>query len=155
MTRNEIKITGAVEADCDEIADIETKCFSVPWTREMISAQISGEGKIMPVAKVGGVIAGYAGMTVAEDEGYISNLAVLPGFRGIGIGKALLARIKDAANEMRLAFVSLEVRVSNAAARSLYESAGFKAAGIRKRYYDLPCEDAVIMTLFLSEERPC
>ena len=149
MTRNEIKTERATEADCDEIACIEKICFSDPWPREIISAQISGKSKIMLTAKKNGRIAGYIAVMHVEDEGYISNLAVLPEFRRSGAAGALVAAVTETSKKIGLSFLSLEVRASNAAARALYEKFGFTKAGLRRNYYETPKEDAIIMTLFL------
>ena len=80
------------------------------------------------------------------DEGYITNVAVFPQYRKQGVATALIKRVFELAQEKKLAFVSLEVRVSNSAAIALYEKAGFKEEGRRKSFYRDPREDALIMT---------
>ncbi|MCL1829131.1 MAG: ribosomal protein S18-alanine N-acetyltransferase [Oscillospiraceae bacterium] len=150
MTLNDIKPERAVESDCDEICALENLCFSDPWPKEAILAQISGEGKITLIVRKNGRIAGYIGMMYVLDEGYISNLAVLPEFRRTGVGKALVSGMAQTSKELKLSFLSLEARQSNTAAVALYEAQGFGIAGIRKAYYEKPREDALIMTMFLS-----
>lgn len=90
-------------------------------------------------------VVGYAIAHHAVDEGEILNLGVAPDQRRRGIGRALidavLARLCDAG----VRTVYLEVRESNAPARSLYASLGFAAVGRRPGYYRLPREDAVIL----------
>ena len=80
------------------------------------------------------------------DEGYITNVAVASKFRRCGIAQNLLKKIIAFAQSQRLSFISLEVRVSNAAAISLYEKFGFEKVGLRRNFYTLPQENAVIMT---------
>jgi ribosomal-protein-alanine acetyltransferase len=92
-------------------------------------------------------ILGYAGLQVVLDEGYVTNIAVTEKARKRGIGSALTERILSAGREKALSFVSLEVRASTSAAISLYEKFGFKAVGVRKRFYANPTEDAIIMTV--------
>ena len=98
-----------------------------------------------------GNILGYAGLHAILDEGYIDNIAVAPDARRHGVASALLdvfCRF-GAAN---LAFLTLEVRQSNAPAIALYEKHGFQRAGLRPGYYQHPREDAVIMTREFSEK---
>ena len=80
------------------------------------------------------------------DEGYITNIAGSQKERRIGIGTALLNRVFSFARDNNLSFVSLEVRVSNQNAISLYTALGFKEEGKRKNFYDKPKEDALILT---------
>ena len=109
-----------------------------------------GKG-IFLVAERGGQAVGYVGCQTVLDEGYITNVAVSPDCRRQGIARALIAKLTDEARAAGLAFVTLEVRASNAPAIALYEGAGFGRVGVRKNFYTAPTEDAVLMTLFLKE----
>ena len=129
-----------------QIAQLEQICFSVPWTENMLTDALFDPQACFLVAEDDeGNVVGYAGLHVVLDEGYIDNVAVEPDARRHGVASALLdvfCRF-GAAN---LAFLTLEVRSSNAPAISLYEKFGFFRAGLRKGYYQHPREDAVIMT---------
>ena len=92
------------------------------------------------------------GLDYVLDEGYVTNVCTAPEFRRLGVAGALIDAVTARSRELELAFVTLEARVSNAAARSLYAQKGFIDAGIRPGYYEKPREDAVIMTLYLSKE---
>jgi ribosomal-protein-alanine N-acetyltransferase len=94
----------------------------------------------------GGKVAGYAGLQVILDEGYITNIAVRPDCRRQGVAGKLLQVFLDFAQGNHLAFLTLEVRASNYDAIALYGSRGFRSAGRRKNYYEHPKEDAIIMT---------
>ena len=83
------------------------------------------------------------------DEGYITNVAVSPDFRRQGIARALIEALLAKARENGLAFVTLEVRESNAPAIALYTGAGFEPVGKRKNFYSNPTENAVLMTISL------
>lgn len=130
-----------------QIAALERECFSTPWTEAMLEEALFNPQASFIVAEDGeGNILGYAGLHAVLDEGYIDNVAVAPDARRHGVASALLdvfCRF-GAAN---LAFLTLEVRKSNAPAIALYEKHGFAAVGRRKNYYDAPREDAVLMTL--------
>ena len=148
------EILSAVQEDVDQITEMEQSIFSVPWSRNLIEQEILEEAAVFLAAKAGDRVLGYVGGRQIIDEFYINNIAVLPEFRGYGIGRALMERIISVAREGKSAFITLEVRVSNRAARCLYESLGFRALGERKDFYQRPLENAVIYTLYFdpSEE---
>lgn len=131
------------------LAEIEKACFHAPWSESMLREEL-GKG-IFLVAERDGQAVGYVGCQTVLDEGYITNVAVSPDARRQGIARTLIAKLTDEACAAGLAFVTLEVRASNAPAIALYEGAGFGRVGVRKNFYTAPIEDAVLMTLFLKE----
>ena len=96
-----------------------------------------------------GKIAGYGGMWHVVTEGHITNIAVAPQYRRLGVGSAVVNRLLQTAKEKEMIGVTLEVRVSNAAAKALYEKHGFVSTGIRAKYYTDNNEDAYIMWHYL------
>ena len=86
------------------------------------------------------------------DEGYITNVAVDPSRRRQGVAAQLLQVFDNFARGNQLAFLTLEVRPSNTAAIALYQGFGFREVGRRRNYYDLPKEDALILTKYYTEE---
>ena len=137
--------------DIPQVAAIERQCFPDPWSERMLRDHLDNQCAAALVAKgADGVILGYAGLLVVLDEGYITNVAVRPEHRRQGIGSDLLNVFENFARGNQLAFLTLEVRSSNAAAIALYQKAGYEAAGRRRGYYAHPREDAVIMTLWLK-----
>ena len=78
-------------------------------------------------------------------EGYINNVAVIPGFRRRHIASMLLEVMLDATEAEGIVSHTLEVRRSNKAARRLYEKYDFKETAVRSHYYSDNGEDAVIM----------
>lgn len=129
-----------------EIAEIERQCFATPWTDDQI--RNSDDSTVFFLAKAEGKTVGYGGMYTVLDEGYITNIGVLPAWRRKGIGAKIVKQLIDFSIEKHLAFLSLEVRVSNTAAITLYEKFGFKRVGLRKNFYHAPKEDALIMTRY-------
>jgi ribosomal-protein-alanine N-acetyltransferase len=101
-------------------------------------------------AEIGAEVLGWALTWIAADEVHLLDLAVEPTARRRGMARALLeAIVMDArANGGRL--VLLEVRASNAAARSLYAALGFAQTDVRRAYYSDNGEDAVVMRLDLA-----
>lgn len=131
----------------DEVAELERICFSTPWSRNMLAEELDNALSAFLVALDGdGKVAGYAGLQVVLDEGYITNVAVRPECRRNGIAKQLLGVFLNFAQANHLAFLTLEVRASNYGAIALYGGLGFRGMGRRKNYYEHPKEDAIIMT---------
>ena len=131
----------------DAVADLERICFSTPWSRNMLAEELDNACSAFLVAlDDAGHVAGYAGLQVILDEGYITNVAVRPECRRQGVAGQLLAVFLNFAQGNRLAFLTLEVRASNYGAIALYGGLGFRSVGRRKNYYEHPKEDAIIMT---------
>lgn len=129
----------------DAVAEIEQISFSDPWSVESLELML-GEQAMGLVALEDGRVLGYVGMMCVLDEGQIINVATHPDSRRRGVGRALMIAIEQSAKERGIVFLSLEVRESNAAARSLYSSLGWVECGIRKNFYSKPTENACIMT---------
>ena len=146
----EYHIIQAEKRHLDALQRLEQQCFSIPWTREQLEAELPDGHHEFLVAEAGEEVLGYVGMMYVLDEGYISNVAVAPGYRRRGIGAALITELLRRAEALALAFVTLEVRESNVPAVALYESFGFAPVGRRKGYYDAPKEDAILMTRYLK-----
>lgn len=148
-----VRIVDTRPEHLDDILLMEQQCFSVPWTRDQLAAQMSDSMYIFLAAEdESGRAVGYVGLMYVLDEGYISNVAVSPSRRREGIADMLLTELYARAKAKKLSFLTLEVRESNAPAQSLYKKHGYTEVGMRKGYYSLPKEDAVLMTCFLSEE---
>jgi ribosomal-protein-alanine N-acetyltransferase len=138
------------ERHLDEATALERQCFSLPWSRAAFLAELRNPAAFYVAAEAEGGLAGYAGMQTVLDEGYITNIAVAPEWRRRGVAARLLTALRAEAVGRRLAFLTLEVRRSNAAAISLYEKQGFVQVGVRPGYYEKPREDALLMTLWLE-----
>ena len=136
----------------DQVAALERECFSLPWSETMLEDSLYDERASFIVAEdEEGNVIGYAGLHVVLDEGYIDNIAVEEAARRHGVASALLD-VYCRFGEINLAFLTLEVRKSNAAAIALYEKHGFQQVGLRPGFYQKPREDAVIMTRYFEQE---
>lgn len=158
-------------ADVPEVAALEQVCFSLPWSARafdhevrhnpmahflVLRARGAGQqrepaprapsGARCTASTAAGVLIGYGGLWLILDEGHICTLAVHPDWRGRGLGEMLLAGLIERATALGAAVATLEVRLSNQVAQSLYEKYAFARVGVRKGYYSDTHEDAVIMT---------
>ena len=147
----EYRIIDTTEVQLEQIEEIEQQCFSCPWTLDQLRSQLSDDRHVFLAAVAeSGAVLGYVGMMFVLDEGYISNVAVAPARRRQGVADALISALMMRAEELGLAFVTLEVRAGNEPAKALYAKHGFVPVGTRKKYYASPTEDAVLMTKFLK-----
>ena len=127
-------------------AEIEKLCFSDPWSEASLMMLAEGGYGTGIACIEDGVLVAYVGMVSVLDEGEIVNVATHPDHRRRGYARAVIDEVLKLARERGVTTLTLEVRESNAAARALYESAGFLAVGIRAGFYSHPREDAVIRT---------
>lgn len=132
------------EKDLMRILEIEQDSFTKPWTYHDFEDSLKAPNIYM-VATIEEEVAGYCGLWGVAGEGQINNVAVASEYRNKGIAYAMLTRLIQVGKEQGLAEYTLEVRISNHPAISVYHKLGFMEEGIRKNYYEQPIEDALIM----------
>ena len=143
-----LEIRKMQESDVDAVSALEAKVFTLPWSRALILKDIKeNKSARFFTAKEDGVLAGYAGFWLLQDEMNIVNVAVHPEQRKKGVGKALLKHILAEGVREGAKIATLDVREGNVAARKLYESAGFIMIAVRKKYYTDNQENALVMWL--------
>ena len=128
-----------------QIAELETLCFSDPWSEASIASELSNPISCWLVAVEGERLAGYIGSQTVMGETDMMNVAVDPDFRRQGVARTLILALVEALKARGSHWLMLEVRQSNAPARALYEKLGFAEVGRRKNYYSKPREDALIL----------
>ena len=131
----------------DDVLAVEEASFTNPWTRQMYLAELDNPGVsycFLAVGAVGNVV-GFCSFWRVLDELHINNLAVLPAFRCRGVATELLTHVLKEGVAFGARRATLEMRRSNETARALYERFGFVVAGVRKGYYTMPDEDALIL----------
>ena len=143
-----MRIVPMAESHIDAVAALEQACFSEPWSAAALAEELTNPPAVFRVAVEGDTVLGYVGMHHVLDEGFITNVAVFPAARRQGVAKALLADLAAYGKEHNLYRITLEVRVGNAPARTLYEGEGYKLDGIRPNFYSHPTEDAAIYSLY-------
>ena len=144
------------ERHLDDLARLERLCFSRPWSRQALKEELTNPAACFLVGEGAGEMLGYAGMHCAAGECYVDNVAVFPEARRQGVGRKLMEALLQAAAARGGEFLSLEVRPSNLEALALYRGLGFREVGRRRRFYDNPVEDGLLLTKDLEkEEDPC
>lgn len=133
--------------DLPEIMHIEKSSFSIPWSESAFINELNKKHSYTRVAESNNRVVGYICINYIFNEAHILNLAVHPEHRRQGIATILM---KDAIINLikkGCIYYYLEVRESNIVAQKFYSKFGFKIAGRRKKYYQLPDEDAILMML--------
>ncbi|TFE00709.1 ribosomal protein S18-alanine N-acetyltransferase [Jeotgalibacillus salarius] len=150
---DEIRFRWMTYGDIDGVLAVEEASFSSPWSREAFENEmtINQFAKYL-LLEVDGKIAGYCGLWLVMDEAHITNVAVVPELRGHQLGKKMMVKVMDMLRSEGATMMTLEVRVSNHIAQSLYEGLGFSKGGIRKNYYSDNGEDALVMWVKLNEQ---
>lgn len=132
--------------DLKTILEIEHVSFATPWSLESFQAELKdNEYARYLCLELEGQVIGYMGLWFILDEGHITNIAITPNHRGQRWGEFLMRSVMDKMAEQGMERMTLEVRVSNSPAQSLYMRLGFAIAGVRKGYYADNGEDAMIM----------
>lgn len=137
--------------DLDEVAEIESACFSSPWPRSQFRASVVHPQVLPLTARDDERIRGYAILYFGTRRCLIANLAVRSEHRRAGVASRLIEESLEIARRRDSELVVLDVRPSNRAAIELYESFGFRAVRRKEGYYSSPPEDAVTMALALKK----
>ncbi|MDH3425316.1 MAG: ribosomal protein S18-alanine N-acetyltransferase [Acidimicrobiia bacterium] len=138
-----MNIRPMVASDIGEVVQLENKIYPQPWSERAFEDELSHtDGNYMVVESDAGIV-GYAGMFVTDEEAHITTVAVVDELRGQGLGTRLILQLVDLARRSGVGSLTLEVRLSNYAARDIYRRFGFVPARVRKDYYR--DDDALIM----------
>jgi [ribosomal protein S18]-alanine N-acetyltransferase len=150
-----VRIDPMTLADLPAVHAIERASFFPTWPEDAYRNELlTNKLATYLVARLDGVVVAFGGIWLMVDEAHITTFAVDPAWRRRSIGERLLVGLFDAAIARRAREATLEVRLSNVAARRLYEKYGFRPVGIRPRYYSDNGEDALIMTTEPLDEPP-
>jgi len=138
-------------ADLAEVRALETLCYTTPWSLNSFRYELDNSDAILRVAVLNDRIIGYICVRTILDVTHLLNITVMPECRRQGIGGMLLENAFDELRHRKPGtLLTLEVRESNIAAVRLYEKFGFKVTGRRKKYYQMPDDDALLMEMEVS-----
>lgn len=131
-----------------EVWAIESASFSNPWRKTAFIGEIHNPPISHPYVIVHSSekrVIGYIIYWLLQEEVQISNIAIHPDYRRMGIGETVLRQVMAKLKGEKVRFIFLEVRPSNTIAIDLYKKLGFDIVGIRKDYYRNPEEHAIVM----------
>lgn len=125
---------------------IESQVYPRPWSVSLFMSELAlRASRAYSVARVGGTVVGYCGLMFSGEDAHVTTIAVDPLWQRHKIGTRLMLHMARLARHRGARNLTLEVRVGNKAAQSLYHEFGFHPAGIRKNYYAETNEDALVM----------
>ena len=128
------------------IRTIDKQVYTKPWSAAMYHDELRQRDlRAYYVAHHDNHIAGYGGAMIVHDEGHITSVAVAPHAQGLGIATRLMVAVHRGCLPHKISAMTLEVRVSNERAQSLYRRFGYAPAGVRAGYYGDNGEDALVM----------
>lgn len=143
--RASVHLRDMISADVPTVVDIERASYTMPWSEATFRGLLRRRDAEMVSAEAAGDVIGYAAFWCVVDQGELGNVAVAAEWRGAGVGARLVEEIINRASRRGVREIFLEVRPSNAVARNLYERLGFRPVGRRRRYYQAPVEDALVL----------
>lgn len=154
--KRKVRIVPMTRDYVDEVTELENLCFTTPWSRKLLDDEMDNDASayLLALDEETEKVVGFAGLFVIADEGYVTNVAVHPDYRRIGIASSLLEVFLRFAEGNDLALLTLEVRASNYGAIALYGHYGFRSMGRKPNYYADPKEDAIIMTKKFRDKDP-
>lgn len=150
MQRRMLNVRKCTEHDIDAIAEIEKETFSDAWTRQGILETYSQKHAFIVVAEQANTVVGYCILYYVLEEGEIARIAVDQKCRRQGAGRAILDVVKCMCRELGVSMLLLDVREGNQTAREFYQNQGFQVDGIRKNFYEMPKEHAVLMSMAIG-----
>lgn len=133
------------DRDTEEAALIEAQSSREPWSQAAYRDALSNENACYLVAQLDGAVVGCCGLWQSFEDADICNVVVKKECRRQGIAERMLLVLMQYGRERNVENFTLEVRKGNLAAVRLYEKLGFVTEGVRKKFYDNPIEDALIM----------
>ena len=146
MTAGFLTIRPMGITDLEAVQRIERASFTTPWPPQAYRQELETNRLAhYLVGQLGDEVVAYGGIWLMVDEAHVTTFAVHPRYRRRRIGERLLLAMIEVSADRQAREATLEVRLSNIAARRLYEKYGFRPVGLRPRYYSDDGEDALIM----------
>ncbi|BAU10767.1 ribosomal-protein-alanine acetyltransferase [Leptolyngbya sp. NIES-3755] len=128
-----------------QVLELDRICFDGLWTQDGYQREIDSPNSELIAITIDNHLIGYGCFWAIVDEAHITIIGIHPNYRSQGLGKLILLALLDRACQREMKHATLEVRISNQSAISLYEKFQFKVAGQRKKYYADTGEDALIL----------
>lgn len=140
-----MRIEKMTSAHVGQVAALEGLCFPDPWSEKSVASELENDLSLWLVATEGDRVIGYVGSQTVLGQTDMMNVAVHPDYRRRGIAEGLILALVAELKALDSHSLTLEVRLSNTPAQTLYEKLGFSQIGLRKNYYRNPKEDACIL----------
>jgi ribosomal-protein-alanine N-acetyltransferase len=142
----ELRIEKLKRRDLRHVLPIESVVFPEPWSVGVFNSELAlRHGRLYRAAWDGDALAGYIGFLIVDDEAHITTIATAPIYQRAGVASTLIIDGIETLLPMGVKHLSLEVAANNEPAQALYRRFGFAPVGVRKNYYPVTGEDALVM----------
>ncbi|HUC05854.1 MAG TPA: ribosomal protein S18-alanine N-acetyltransferase [Acidimicrobiales bacterium] len=142
----DLRIEKLKRRDLRHVLPIEAAVFPEPWSVGVFNSELAlRHGRLYRAAWRGDALVGYIGFMIVDDEAHVTTIATSPAHQRAGVARTLLIDGIRTLVPMGVKHLSLEVATGNEAAQSLYRRFGFAPVGVRKNYYSVTGEDAIVM----------
>ena len=132
--------------DLRHVLRIEATVFPEPWSVEVFNSELAlRKGRLYRAAWDGQVMAGYIGFMIVDDEAHMTTIATAPSHQRSGIASTLIIDCIRTLLSQGVKHLSLEVAANNDPAQDLYRRFGFAPVGVRRNYYPVTGQDALVM----------
>jgi ribosomal-protein-alanine N-acetyltransferase len=146
MAELELRLEKLKRRDLRQVLPIEAAVFPEPWSVAVFNSELAlRHGRLYRAAWDGDALAGYIGFLIVDDEAHITTIATAPIYQRAGVARTLIIDGVKTLLGMGVKHLSLEVAANNEPAKALYRSFGFAPVGVRKNYYQVTGEDALVM----------
>jgi ribosomal-protein-alanine N-acetyltransferase len=132
--------------DLRTLLRIESVVFPEPWSPEVFSSELAlRKGRLYRAAWDGHELAGYIGFMMLDDEAHMTTIATAPAHQRRGVATTMIVDGIRTLRAQGIKHISLEVAANNGPAQALYRRFGFAPVGVRKNYYHVTGQDALVM----------
>jgi ribosomal-protein-alanine N-acetyltransferase len=135
--------------DLRKLLPIESLVFPEPWSPEVFNSELAlRKGRLYRAAWDGDELAGYIGFLIVDEEAHMTTIATAPPYQRSGLAITMIVDAMRTLREGGVKHISLEVAANNKPAQSLYRRFGFAPVGVRKNYYPVTGQDALVMWVY-------
>lgn len=147
-----IKIRWMIRVDLPEVLAIEKDSFEFQWFEEDFIRCLRQRHTMGMVAEHGEEIVGYYIYESHKARVHVLNFSTHPKFRFSGVGRQMVAKLKDRLSPVGRKRITLEIRETNMPALLFFKACGFKATQVLRNYYDDSTEDAIVMQWHINDQ---
>jgi ribosomal-protein-alanine N-acetyltransferase len=135
--------------DLRKLLPIESAVFPEPWSPAVFNSELAlRKGRLYRAAWDGEEMAGYIGFLIVDDEAHMTTIATAPAYQRMGVAITMIVDGMQTLRTDGIKHISLEVAANNTPAQSLYRRFGFIPVGVRKNYYPVTGQDAIVMWVY-------
>ena len=144
-----LRIEKLQRRDLRQVLRIEGKVFPEPWSVEVFNSELAlRKGRLYRAVWDGDEMVGYIGFMMADDEAHMTTIATSPSFQLSGVATTMIVDGIRTLRSSGIKHISLEVAANNEPAQALYRRFGFAPVAVRRNYYPVTGQDALVMWVY-------